>query len=147
MYKHILIATDGSERSQQAISDGVALAAALGPRVTVLTVAVPLHSTDPRPVTDIPGSEEFVREYLHGQANEILAAADNSAAEQGMICDTVQVNHDHPYKAIIETAESKGCDLIVMASHGRRGVAALILGSETTKVLTHSHINVLVHRS
>jgi nucleotide-binding universal stress UspA family protein len=147
MYKHILIATDGSQRSERAIADGVSLAVALGARVTFVTVTVPLHTTDPKPVAYIPGSEDFVREYLHGQANAILAAAENIAAEQGMTCDTARVNHDHPYQAIIETAEAKGCDLIVMASHGRRGVVALILGSETTKVLTHSHIPVLVHRS
>jgi nucleotide-binding universal stress UspA family protein len=146
MYKHILIATDGSERSNRAVADGVALGAALPAQVTVLTVMVPLHTGDPKPVADIPGSAEFVREYLHSQANEILAAAENIAAERGMTCETVCVNHDHPYRAIIETAEAKGCDLIVMASHGRSGIVALILGSETTKVLTHSRIPVLVHR-
>ena len=147
MYKHILIATDGSERSHRAVADGVALAAALGARVTAVTAVIPLYTTDPKPVADIPGSADFVREYLHGQANDILAAAENIAADQGMTCDAVCVNHDHPFQAIIETADARGCDLIVMASHGRRGVAALILGSETTKVLTHSHIPVLVHRS
>ena len=146
MYKHILIATDGSERSNRAVRDGLRLAAPLGAKVTVVTVMVPLHTADPRPVADIPGSEDFVREYLHGRANEILAAADNMAAEHGMTCETVRVNHDRPYLAIIETALAKGCDLIVMASHGRRGVAALILGSETTKVLTHSKLPVLVYR-
>src|SRR5262245_31435852 len=104
MYKHILIATDGSERSQRAVADGVALALALGARVTALTVLVPLRATEPKPVADIPGSGDFVREYLHGQANEILAAAENLAAEQGMSCDTVRVDHEHPYRAIIETA-------------------------------------------
>src|SRR5262245_27086358 len=147
MYKHILIATDGSERSERAIADGVALAAALGARVTVVTATMPLRSVDPKPVADIPGSEEFVREYLHGQASEVLAVAENIAADHGMTCETVQANDDHPYRAIIDTATAKACDLIVMASHGRRGVATLILGSETTKVLTHSHVPVLVHRS
>jgi nucleotide-binding universal stress UspA family protein len=61
-------------------------------------------------------------------------------------CDTVQMEHEHPYQAIIDTARSKGCDLIMMASHGRRGIAAVVLGSETVKVLTHSKIPVLVHR-
>ena len=64
----------------------------------------------------------------------------------GVACEMVQVEHEHPYQAIIDTAESKGCDLIVMASHGRRGISALVLGSETVKVLTHCKIPVLVHR-
>jgi nucleotide-binding universal stress UspA family protein len=149
MYRHILIATDGSERSQKAVAHGAALAAALNAKVTVLTVSAPLHSmeTDPTPVTHIPGSESFVREYLHGQANDFLAAAENIAAEQGVACDVLQVEHEHPYHAILETAQLNHCDLIVMASHGRRGISALILGSETMKVLTHGTIPVLVHRS
>jgi nucleotide-binding universal stress UspA family protein len=76
-----------------------------------------------------------------------LAAAENIAAEGGVACETVSVEHEHPYLAILETTGGKGCDLIVMASHGRGGIAGLILGSETTKVLTHGKIPVLVHRS
>src|SRR5262245_33540016 len=108
MYRHILIATDGSERSELALTDGIALASALGGRVTVLTVIVPLHTTDPKPVADIPGSADFVREYLHGRPPEISAAPDTLAADQGMVCDTVSVNHEHPYQAIIETAKARG---------------------------------------
>ena len=72
-----------------------------------------------------------------------ISAAANSA---GVSCKTLHVEHEHPYQAIIDTAASKGCDLIVMAPHGRRGVAAVVLGSETVKVLTHSRIPVLVYR-
>jgi nucleotide-binding universal stress UspA family protein len=64
----------------------------------------------------------------------------------GVACETIQVEHEHPYQAIIDTADSKGCDLIVMASHGRHGISAIVLGSETVKVLTHCKIPVLVHR-
>ena len=64
----------------------------------------------------------------------------------GVACELVHVEHEHPYQAIIDTAGSKGCDLMVMASHGRRGIAAIVLGSETLKVLTHSKIPVLVNR-
>ncbi len=64
----------------------------------------------------------------------------------GVACETIQVEHEYPYRAIIETADSKGCDLIVMASHGRHGLSAIILGSETVKVLTHCKIPVLVYR-
>ena len=149
MYKHILIPTDGSERSEKAIAHGSALAAVLHAKLTILTVTAPLRSIDngPKPVVDIPGSESFVREYLYGEANDFLADAENIVAEQGVACDTIRLEHEHPYVAIIETAQANACDLIVMASHGRRGVAALILGSETLKVLTHCSTPVLVHRS
>ena len=149
MYKHILISTDGSERSEKAVAHGAALAAALEATVTILTVTSPLHSlaSDPTPVASIPGADEFVREYLHGRTNDLLAAAQNIAAEEGVACNTLSVEHEHPYAAIIETAKAAGCDLIVMASHGRHGISALVLGSETMKVLTHGTIPVLVHRS
>jgi nucleotide-binding universal stress UspA family protein len=149
MYKHILIPTDGSERSEKAIAHGAALAAATGAKVTVLTVTAPLHSiaSDPTPVADIPGSADFVREYLHGQARDFLAAAECIVAARGIACETLQITQERPYAAILETAEANRCDLIVMASHGRRGISAILLGSETMKVLTHGTVPVLVHRS
>lgn len=148
MYRHILIPTDGSELSQEAIEHGMALAEALGAKVTVLTVMVPFHSmeSDPKPVVDIPGAADFVHEILHGHSKKYLEAAEGVARAKGVVCDTVQIEHHHPYAAIIETAKGRGCDLIVMASHGRRGMSAIVLGSETVKVLTHSNIPVLVHR-
>jgi nucleotide-binding universal stress UspA family protein len=76
----------------------------------------------------------------------LLSAVAQAAHAAGVACDTVRVEHEHPYQAIIDTALSKGCDLIVMASHGRRGISALVLGSETVKGLTHCKIPVLVHR-
>ena len=149
MYGHILIPTDGSERSEKAVAHGAALAAALNAKLTILTVTEPLHSIGkgPKPVADIPGSDAFVQKYLYGEANDFLAVGENIAAEQGVTCDTIHLEHEHPYAAIIETARTRGCDLIVMASHGRRGIAALVLGSETMKVLTHTTTPVLVHRS
>lgn len=80
-------------------------------------------------------------------AKKYLDAAKASAAAAGTTCETLPIVHDQPYQAIIDTAEEKACDLIVMASHGRRGVAAVMLGSETVKVLTHSTIPVLVFRA
>lgn len=149
MYKHILVPTDGSDRSQKAIADAVALAATLGAEMTALTVTSPLHSiaADTKAVVDLPGwGKSFVRDYLQGYAKELLEPAYQAAREKGVRCETVCVEHEHPYLAIIETADAKKCDLIVMASHGRRGLSAVVLGSETTKVLTHSKIPVLVHR-
>ena len=79
-------------------------------------------------------------------AEKPLGAAARAAQAAGVACETVQLEHEHPYRAIIDAAESKGCDLIVMASHGRHGISAIVLGSETVKVLTHCKIPVLVHR-
>ncbi len=128
MYTNILIPTDGSELSEKAVNHGIALAKRIGAKVTVLTVVQPLHT--------------FTAEY----AEKTLGAVARPAQAAGVACETVQVEHEHPYQAIIDTAESKGCDLIVMASHGRHGISAIVLGSETVKVLTHCKIPVLVHR-
>jgi nucleotide-binding universal stress UspA family protein len=87
-----------------------------------------------------------MRERMEAQASKILGAAVDAAKAAGVACDTVHVEHEHPNQAIIDTAVSRGCDLIEMASHGRRGVSAILIGSETLKVLTHSKIPVLVHR-
>jgi nucleotide-binding universal stress UspA family protein len=84
------------------------------------------------------------KERMQKDAEEILGAVAMQAA--GFACETIQVEHEDPYQAIIDTADSKGCDLIVMASHGRRGISAIILGSVTVKVLTHCKIPVLVYR-
>jgi len=83
---------------------------------------------------------------MQEHAEKTLGAVAAAAQAAGVACETVQVEHEHPYRAIIHTADSKGCDLIVMASHGRHGVSAIVLGSETVKVLTHCKIPVLVHR-
>ncbi len=83
---------------------------------------------------------------MHGQAKKTLNAAVGWAKSAGVACEAIQVEHEHPYQAIVATAKSKGCDLIVMASHGRHGMSALVLGSETVNVLTHCKIPVLVYR-
>jgi nucleotide-binding universal stress UspA family protein len=145
MYKHILIPTDGSPLSEKAVSDGIALAKETTGKVTVLTVTLPFHifSLDPAMV-------EYPRpkydEVTKAHAEKTLANVADAARMAGVECQTLRVEHEHPYEAIIDTARSRGCDLIVMASHGRRGIGAMMLGSETAKVLTHSKIPVLVHR-
>lgn len=145
MYKHILIPTDGSPLSEVAIQQGIALAKSIEAKVTGVTVFPPFHAIAvvPMMVTDTPDEYRKVVETLGDQYLRVIADA---AKANGVRCVTIQVEHDHPYQAIIETADKEGCDLIFMASHGRKGVAGLLLGSETTKVLTHSRIPVLVCR-
>ena len=145
MYKHILIPTDGTALSESAVNKGLAFAKEIGAKVTVMMTIEPA----PMMLMAMVQLTEQQQRY-HQHASELaakhLAEALAKAKAIGVPCDTVQVDHDHPYEAIINTAATKGCDLIAMASHGRRGFTALVLGSETTKVLTHSKTPVLVFR-
>ena len=145
MYRNILIATDGSELAGKAVDQGLLLAKTVGGKATVLTVNEPF-----RVITINPAQlEETARTYrdeMRKHTDGVLAMAAGRAQQIGVECETVSVQNDEPHAAIIETAHGKGCDLIVMASHGRRGLSALVLGSQTVKVLTHSDIPVLVLR-
>jgi nucleotide-binding universal stress UspA family protein len=145
MHKHILIPTDGSELSGKAVDYGMALAKSVNAQVTVLTVTAPFHvfAVEPSLITDTP---EQYEKNAAAIAERHLNAARLSATAAGVTCKTMHVVHEQTYRAIIEIAAKNSCDLIVMASHGRRGVSVLLLGSETTKVLTHSTIPVLVVR-
>jgi nucleotide-binding universal stress UspA family protein len=145
MYKHILIPTDGSPLSEMAIQHGVALAKTVGAKVTGITVFPTFHTftMGPMMVTDTP---EQYREHCHTLGLKYLDVVQNAARTVGVGSAVMQAMHDDPYQAIIDAATARGCDLIVMASHGRRGLKAFMLGSETTKVLTHSKIPVLVCR-
>jgi nucleotide-binding universal stress UspA family protein len=145
MYKNILIPTDGSDLAEKAVKSGIAFAKELNAKITVLTVAAPFHifTFNTHTVEDTPAE---YRKRIGEHTAKTLEMVANAAKAAGVACDTVQVEHEHAYQAIIDTARSKGCDLIMMASHGRRGIAAVVLGSETVKVLTHSKIPVLVHR-
>lgn len=145
MYTNILMPTDGSDLAGKAVRDGIALAKALGAKTVALTVLPPFHmfTTDTQMLEDTPAQYKV---RLQKHAEKALGAVARAAQADGVACETVQVEHEHPYRAIIDTAAAKGCDLIVMASHGRHGISAIVLGSETVKVLTHSKIPVLVHR-
>ncbi len=145
MFQHILIPTDGSILSAAAVDNGISLAREIGAKVTVLTVTEPFHvlSTDPKQIAE---TRSVYETHMKTEAARYLTEAEHKAKAKGVQCTVVQVEQEHPYKAIIETAAKSGCDLITMASHGRRGVSALVIGSETTKVLTHSSIPVLVYR-
>lgn len=144
IFNHILIPTDGSELSMSAVRHGLELAKAVGARVTAMTVQPPLTDFIVEGVTITVS--EVDRAQMRTEFGHRLDAARKAAAEAGVPLETVQVENREPWRAIVEVAKEKGADLIVMASHGRRGVSALVLGSETQKLLTHSTIPVLVYR-
>ena len=147
MYRHILIPTDGSELAHKAVIQGLSLAKAVGAKVTALTVEVSFNIYDAPPSRVDLMSNAFEEYAKHSRAHAatILDGVANEAKAAGVQCKTVQVIQDHPHEAIIATAKAKGCDLIVMASHGRTGIAAVTLGSVTAKVLSHTTIPVLVY--
>jgi len=147
MYKHILIPTDGSELSHKTVVAGVKLAQALGARVTgffAAPAATPLVYRDLLPVGY--GTPEENAVLIKRAATRYLAVIERAAKTAGVPCETVSVTDDFPADAILSLAKRRKCDLIFMASHGRRGLSGLLLGSETQKVLTHARIPVLVHR-
>jgi nucleotide-binding universal stress UspA family protein len=141
MYKHILIATDGSDLAASAVKQGLSLAKSLNARITAVTVSEPFHWFD---ANMVEGAERAYVEGAKRAAASALGIVADAARALGVSCETIHVEDQFPYKGIIDTAKAKGCDLIVMASHGRRGIAAVVLGSQTVKVLTHSTIPVLV---
>jgi nucleotide-binding universal stress UspA family protein len=146
MYRHILIPTDGSELSRRAVQHGLALAKAVGAKVTALTVegSFDVYTVPASKVYEMSGAFAEHAERAKAHAEKILSGVAEAARLAGVVCETVQIEEDHPYEAIINAAQQRGCDLIVMASHGRSGIAAIVLGSVTTKVLTHTKIPVLV---
>ena len=145
MYKNILIATDGSSLSARAVEHGTSLAKALGATVLLLTVTERFHvfAVEADQLEETPVS---FKEHMQRQAERTLSEASEIARNLGVEATTLHLEDDAPYQAIIRTAEGQRCDVIVMASHGRGGVSALLLGSETMKVLSHSKIPVLVVR-
>ncbi|MBI3700478.1 MAG: universal stress protein [Afipia sp.] len=144
MYRHILLPTDGSDLSRKAIKHGIALAKAVGARVTAIVVSTPFQSLVVDPGAVSKALDQY-KALAAEQTAKYLDAVRSDAQGAGVTCSVSCVEHDQPYKAIIDIAQEKGCDLIIMASHGLRGVSA-ILGSETLKVLTHSRVPILVYR-
>jgi nucleotide-binding universal stress UspA family protein len=145
MFKHILLPTDGSKLSEVAIRKGVDFAKSIGAKVTGFHVMPQFHVFTYRTEMLEDTREEFARDSrVH--AEKYLALVQEAAKAAGIPCETASIASDHPYEAIIEAAKKRGCDLIMMASHGRKGVQGMLLGSETHKVLTHSRIPVLVYR-
>lgn len=147
MYKHILVATDGSTLSLKAIRTAARLGAALKARVTAVYVIAPFSPPMATSEAMAYGVAYSARDYARDARKSAEKALAKAAAAAGRAkVSTVSVVHARPWEAIIATARKNRCDMIVMASHGRRGLAGLLLGSETQKVLTHSKTPVLVCR-
>ena len=147
MFKHILVPTDGSHLSQSTVARAVSYAKETGARIT-LFYAEPDAPASFDGMGGISGPQfaQEVNDCLDEAANDILEEAEKMARDAGVDANKVVLIGNRPHELIIQAAESNDCDLIFMASHGRRGVSALLLGSETNKVLTHSMIPVLVFR-
>jgi nucleotide-binding universal stress UspA family protein len=145
LFKNILIPTDGSDLAAKAVEQGVLFAKEIGAKITAMTVTEPFHLLSVEQIQLEYTPIEY-KKHAEIQADKVLGTVSAAAKSAGVICDVLHVEHELIYQAIIEAAEARKCDLIVMASHGRRGVSAVVLGSETVKVLTHSKIPVLVHR-
>jgi len=142
MYRSILIPTDGTDITAKAVATGIALARALGAQLSTLTVKEPFPYSAISEMQPIPPQEFYdAQERIAlARVNDVVARAER----EGLACQAFTVEASHPWEAIVDHAKTQGCDLIVMASHGRRGVSALLLGSETTRVLVHCDVPVLV---
>ena len=146
MLSKILVPTDGSELSNKAVQGAVEAAKKLNARLVGLTVTAPYPVTTSTYSRAAIESPQHYDERMRMEAEQHLAPLQSAAAAAGVKLDTVVRSSTSPYEAIIETAKSEGCDSIFMASHGRSGLRALLMGSETNKVLTHTDIPVLVFR-
>jgi nucleotide-binding universal stress UspA family protein len=146
MFQHILIPTDGSAASESAILEAIAFAKGSGAKVTGLHVVPEFHLFTYQPEMLEDTRQQYAQHSVE-QAKKFLKKIESAAKEAKVTFDTSYVISDYPHEAIINTARDKGCDLIAMASHGRKGFKGFLLGSETQKVLTHSLIPVLVFRS
>ncbi|MGL1834771.1 universal stress protein [Rhodocyclaceae bacterium SMB388] len=147
MFKHLLVPTDGSQLSDAAVGRAVTFAKETGARVTFFYAQpdFPMPIYGEGALIDPTTPEQFAKS-AEREAKKILDKAKAAADDVGVVADIDTAVNEVPYEAIIDAADRHGCDLIFMASHGRRGIAGLLLGSETQKVLTHSKIPVLIYR-
>jgi nucleotide-binding universal stress UspA family protein len=149
LYNHILIATDGSDLAQRGVEQGLSLAKALGSKVTVVVATERFPLQGATTSSGWVGSPVDYQQYDEGQkqfASDTLSAVKPEALALGIEADTVHAPMAHPATAILNTAADLKCDLIVMASHGRRGISRMLMGSQTAEVLTNSRTPVLVVR-
>ena len=147
MFKHILMPTDGSEHSERAIERGVELAKLCGSKVTGIHVMPDYRLMIAYEGAFDPATYERIEEEAGERAANFLAFVQKTADAAGVPCETVVATNDHPYDAIVNTANERGCDLIVMTARYRRGLVSLIMGSETTRVLHRASIPVLMFRA
>ncbi|MET1081948.1 MAG: universal stress protein [Burkholderiales bacterium] len=152
MFDKIVVPTDGSELAEKAVDFAIEYCRRTGATMTAL------HVRSPQPISEVVSlsdygsgavpalTPEMIIERMEGHGRELLEAVARRARAKGVECATELAVNEHPYRAIIEAAENQGCGMIFMSSHGRSGVEALLLGSVTQKVLTHSKIPVLVFR-
>lgn len=145
MYKHLLLPTDGTPLSEGAVRRGIQFARQVGAKVTGF-YAMPEFRVMAYTIAMIDDGRAIFEKQATERAASVLAFVQAIAQQEGVPCDTAMITSDSPHQAIIQAAHDHDCDLIVMASHGRRGVEGFFVGSETIKVLTHSKIPVLVHR-
>jgi len=147
MFKSILVPTDGSKLSQKAVQEAVQLAKLTGAKMVVLHVFPKFSGS---PYGNFGPSEDIIAEahkrQHNAEAEKLFAGVKKSADAAGVALETALVESKDVYSQVIAVAKKKKCDLICMASHGRRGLSGVVLGSETNKVLTHSAIPVLVLR-
>ena len=148
MYANILLSTDGSDVARKGVKHGIALAKALNAKVTIITVTEPppLIYYGPSRLTHSKEDLDRIDAVCEAFAGKVLDEARVMAEQSGISAELLHVSNEHPATAIIETAKSRGCDLIVMASHGRRGFEKLLLGSQTSEVLADGSVPVLVVR-
>ena len=142
MFKRILVPTDGSDITAKAVTAAIALAKLSGAAISALCVKEPFPYSAISEMQPVPPQEFYDAQERIASAR--VKAVLDAAAAAGLACDGATVEALHPWEAILDVAKQKGCDLVVMASHGRRGMAALLIGSETSRVLTHSTLPVLV---
>ncbi|HYJ20286.1 MAG TPA: universal stress protein [Burkholderiales bacterium] len=147
MFKHILLPTDGSSVSDKAVKRGIEFAKKIKARVTALHVVPAFKFMADEGITPLsPALKKRFQDEGMARAKAMLDAVAKQARTRGVRCATLCVSSDLPYEEIVATARRKKCDLIMMASHGRRGLSSILLGSETAKVLTHSKVPVLIVR-
>ncbi len=145
MYKHILIATDGSEIAGKAVLEALQLAKALGAKVTAVTVTEPFEAVAFAEAAGAIMPSDYNRQCAE-HAKAVLGRVTEAAVKNGMACETLHREHRYAYEGVILAAEEVGADLIVVGSHGRRGLEGFLLGSQAVKLLTHAKIPALVVR-
>ncbi len=147
MFKHVLVPTDGSQLSSDTVAKAISFAKETKAKLTFFMAKpeYPVSFYGEGAIMD-PNSPEKFAEMANQQAHRILSSAAQQAKDAGVECDVAMAVSDVPFEAIIDESRERHCDLIFMASHGRKGITGLLLGSETQKVLTHSKVPVLVYR-